>query len=226
MKNILYLIMPLSLVFFIFIFIFIKCKKKEIKKLIFLFLIIIYLFSTEIGTKILSNNNYTNIKDKSLLCDAVVILGGNVIERLFVSILLQKRFNTEIIVSGGIVLSNNLTEAEIYYEYLLSFGVQSTKIILEKNSRNTFENAKYTSKIIKENNYKNVCLVTSLSHINRSLWSFNQFNINIQPVFIENKRSTNIKSFMPNSKALYINTVYLKEYIGQLYYKLKYKGEL
>lgn len=221
MKNVLYIVMPLSLVFLSLLFIYFKSKINNIKTIAIVNLIFLYLFSTDIGTKMISDENYKDINNKNLSCDVVTVLGGNMIERLFVAAIIQKKFNIDLIASGGVVI-NNLSEAELYKNYLVSLGVESNKIILENNSKNTFENAKYSSEIIKENGYSDICLVTSTSHINRSKWSFKQFNMNVKAVFINNSKDMSYKSFIPSAKSLYLNTMYIYEYIGIMYYKVEY----
>ena len=56
----------------------------------------------------------------------------------------------KIVVSGGIVISGEVSESEIYKNYLIDLGVKAEDIITEGNSKTTAENAKFTSELAKK----------------------------------------------------------------------------
>lgn len=90
-----------------------------------------------------------------------------------------------IIVSGGDALKVGKSEAEVYEKTLLDLGVKASDIILEANSMNTFQNAQFTSAILKKMNFDQVILVTSGIHLRRSLRYFSHFAITATPALAD-----------------------------------------
>jgi hypothetical protein len=81
-----------------------------------------------------------------------------------------------IIVTGGDPSNKNITEAEVMYNYLKDF-IPSNKLYKEIEANTTFENAIYTKKMIMNTQIKNIYVLTSDFHINRSEYIFeNVFN--------------------------------------------------
>ena len=79
-----------------------------------------------------------------------------------------------IIISGGHV--NPLTPArdenKIARDFLIRWGVPKGDIIGEEKSRDTFENALETQKVLKQHGWKRYLLVTSALHMPRSMMVF------------------------------------------------------
>lgn len=87
-----------------------------------------------------------------------------------------------IIVSGGDPLRTGYTEANIYQSELQKLQIQPRDIILENNSRNTYQNAQFTAKFLTTHHYDQVFLVTSGLHMKRSLIYFAHFGTHPIPV--------------------------------------------
>lgn len=115
-------------------------------------------------------------------------------------------------ITGGDPLQNGLSEAEVYKKELLALGMKDTDIETETQSRNTFENAKFTSAILKQHNYDQIVLVTSAFHLKRSLLYFNFFDISAVPVFSDYLSATLV--LLPNSYYFLIADFAIHEYIG------------
>jgi uncharacterized SAM-binding protein YcdF (DUF218 family) len=82
--------------------------------------------------------------------------------------------------SGFVNLQNNLKEAEIAQAILSELGVDTDRIILESESRNTFENFVYVkSKLPKRDG--RYLLVTSAFHQPRAVGIARKLNINVIP---------------------------------------------
>lgn len=91
----------------------------------------------------------------------------------------------KIIVSGGDAQHHGAAEAAIYGRYLQELGVKETDLILDTNSRNTWQNAQYTAALLKQQKIDSahqVLLVTSGIHMRRSLLYFSHFGIDAHPV--------------------------------------------
>jgi uncharacterized SAM-binding protein YcdF (DUF218 family) len=82
-----------------------------------------------------------------------------------------------VIVSGGDPDRQGAADAEIYRPVLLSRGVAPRDLVLESYSRNTYENAKFTSPLLKEGQFDSVVLVTSAYHMRRAQLNFDRFGI-------------------------------------------------
>lgn len=89
--------------------------------------------------------------------------------------------NCTIIISGGDALSKAESEAEVYQTELNNIGINNTNIILESRSLNTYQNAEFTSDIIKSKHFDNIILDTSGIHMKRALLYFSHFGINPTP---------------------------------------------
>lgn len=64
-----------------------------------------------------------------------------------------------------------ISEGQAMKKYLMSLGVGEDKIITEEYSHNTYENARFSSEILKKLTYDKLILVSSSYHIYR--WYFN-----------------------------------------------------
>ncbi|BCG63193.1 MAG: hypothetical protein methR_P0887 [Methyloprofundus sp.] len=86
-----------------------------------------------------------------------------------------------IIVSGGDAFKNGQSEAVVYKHYLLDLGVAEKDIIAEFKSMNTWQNAQFTTDLIKTKSYDIVALVTSGLHMQRSALYFSHFGVKTIP---------------------------------------------
>ena len=79
-----------------------------------------------------------------------------------------------IIVSGGHVnpFTPDRGENKIACDYLIRWGVAQHHVSGESKSRDTFENAMETAKLLKEKGWKRYLLVTSALHMPRSMLAF------------------------------------------------------
>lgn len=130
----------------------------------------------------------------------------------------------KVVVSGGIVVSGEISEAEVYKNYLVDLGVKKEDIITETKSKTTAENAQFTAEIAKKLNYKKAIVVTSATHMNRAKKSFEKLGFEVIPApgaYISGYKSYDIMSFMPRTSNIEMIFRSLWEYIGVIYYKLK-----
>jgi uncharacterized SAM-binding protein YcdF (DUF218 family) len=124
-----------------------------------------------------------------------------------------------VLISGGDPASNGKSEAEIMQNELINNNLPAQDIITETNSQNTFENAKFSSEIVKQKAFSYIVLVTSGTHMLRSLKFFKIFKINATPA-VSDKLVTKIYWQNATKNMLILDTC-LHEYAGLLkYYKL------
>lgn len=140
-----------------------------------------------------------------------------------------------ILLTGGRIqwYGRDSSEAESMAEIIEVMGVPRDAILLESRALNTYENAVYSKEILDRRNIDKIILVTSASHMPRSLAIFKKQGINAIPAptdflvsdrnLTENKFSTEsqILSFFPNTESLDRTTQAFKEYIGTYIYQLR-----
>lgn len=119
-----------------------------------------------------------------------------------------------ILVTGGDPQLRGQTEFELIAKELRTLGVTNEDIIKEEMSRNTKENAFYSSELIKNNNYSSVALVTSGYHTKRAESWFLHFKISSQIVPSDSIASTS--KFWPSSMNLFYSDVAIHELLGLL----------
>lgn len=81
---------------------------------------------------------------------------------------LKKNRKAKVIVSGGQGSGEDISEADAMSNYLKELGIETSRIIKEDQSTNTYENIKYSRKFLKEEE-PIVILVSSNFHIYRAM---------------------------------------------------------
>lgn len=235
----------------IFLVAFIVCLIIYLKnKKLFIFtltasILFFYLFSTPVFSRYLASviEKYSVIelelidKEKS---SVIVVLGCSrhsnapefsgsdtvsacTLVRLRYAALLQKTTNLPIIVSGGSVFNESLAEADLMRD-VLEREFNAEVMLMDNKSRNTLENAREVSNLIKESNFEDVILVTHASHMLRAEYSFNHYDINIIPAptyfFSTKSNKPYYFDFLPSIKAFHISNIILYEMIGYMWIKL------
>ncbi len=135
--------------------------------------------------------------------DGIVVLGGAInpdisasrhspalnefAERMTVVADLARRFpNARIVFTGGdgSLLPSGRAEADVVAALFESFGIARERIELEGRSRNTAENAAFTRDLVKPKPGERWLLITSASHMPRSIGIFRQagFPVEAHPV--------------------------------------------
>lgn len=123
----------------------------------------------------------------------------------------------KILISGGDPAQIGKAESDIAKEELLKLDIPSSDILVETKSNNTYENASYSSQIIRKlSENLQIYLVTSQTHMKRSLKCFSFFKINPIPA------PADLISVRKSWKYLYQNIYFadlaLHEHIG--YFKV------
>lgn len=118
----------------------------------------------------------------------------------------------KIIVSGGDATRTGSPESAVYRGTLLRLGVDIADVLLESDSMNTFQNAQFTSAILRRYDADRVALVSSGFHLKRSELYFAHFGVSATPVRADYLRAQ--WSIIPTSYNLLIADVASQEYIG------------
>ena len=134
-----------------------------------------------------------------------------------------------IIISGGHV--NPFTPArdenKIAREFLIRWGVPKSDVIGEEKSRDTFENALESQKILKKHGWKRYLLVTSAMHMPRSMLVFTELVPEPIPApgdFSLGKFDSTPLDFFPNEAVAPKMFVTIHEYLGIMnyYWRLRF----
>jgi uncharacterized SAM-binding protein YcdF (DUF218 family) len=87
-----------------------------------------------------------------------------------------------LLISGGDALHMGRSEAAVYKQALLSFPINASDILIESQSMNTYQNAKFTTQIVKSKHFDRVYLVTSAFHMKRAMLYFSHFKQHVYPI--------------------------------------------
>lgn len=119
-----------------------------------------------------------------------------------------------LLLSGGDPLKNGATEAEVMARELASLGISANEMILEEQSRNTFQNAKNIASLLKGKNFDLVALTTSGTHMRRAMLFFSFFLINAVPAPAD--RTSGLSANLPVSFNLVAADTVMHETLGIL----------
>ena len=238
----------LSLIVLIHLFIIFFIQSKKLVILFSKLLLILFLF---FGYSPLSNFLLSKIEDYIQTSKypvqqltGVIVLGGSFnsgldskernevslnssAERLTKALEIYKK-NPRILIlfSGfsGELKPQGWSESDMAKKFFLDQGVKIDNLIFENQSRNTFENIKYSKDIIA--NYKGTWgLITSASHMPRSFFTFKKQGLILEPINVDYKTGTS-RMFWINfdiSSGLSNWSIILHELIGISYYKITNK---
>ncbi len=175
---------------------------------------------------------------------AIVILGGGrrsespefggdtvsqyTLERVRYGAQLARQTGLPVLVSGGAMFGEDVSEAELMKRVLEDeFGVKVKWV--EGSSRTTKENARHSKTILNEAGIRHIYLVTHAWHMARSQWSFADAGLDIVPAPTAfttiGKGDLSILGYLPNATALNASATALHERFGLYWYKRKRDAE-
>lgn len=177
----------------------------------------------------------------SLNGDVIILLGGGIndgvpdlsgrgtptsemLGRMVTAVRVHRRLKVPILVSGGAVVAGQTAEAPVVKRFLVDLGVPEKQVLLELKSRDTIENARYCSEILKSRGFRHPLLVTSAYHMPRSINAFRLAGVAVTPVpsqFSTGGSGGNWVHYLPSSPALYNSSRALHEYLGILWYRFR-----
>ncbi len=176
--------------------------------------------------------------------DGIIVLGGavdelvtassgqatlnNAAERMTEAVALARRYPlARLVFSGGSSLVNqndlslSLKEADVARQLFENLGIYKLRLEFESESRNTWENAVNTKKMVQPQEGETWLLVTSAQHMPRSIGIFRKVGWNVLPYptdyrVIPGKRQANVGF----SEKLQIIDSAAKEWLGLVSYYL------
>lgn len=141
-----------------------------------------------------------------------------------------------ILLTGGAVdwANRESTPAEEMADLLEMMGVPSQALWLEQESRNTYENALYSARLLQGKGIERILLVTSASHMPRSVKLFEAQGLEVVPLPVdygatwresEGDHGLDVRrlilGLIPSADNMSATSRILKEYIGIFIYDLR-----
>ncbi|MDA9409330.1 YdcF family protein [Bradyrhizobium sp. CCBAU 45384] len=174
--------------------------------------------------------------------DGIIVLGGSVdtdlsaahrtpvvahaADRLLAQAELARRYpKARIVFTGGSanLVSTDAREADYSVPILEGIGIPKERLVVERNSRNTYENAIFTKRLVQPKPGERWLLVTSAFHMPRSMGIFRKagFDVEAYPVDWRMGGPDDLFSFTNiSADGLGRTDVAVREWIGLLAYRL------
>ena len=148
-------------------------------------------------------------------------VSGPALERLRYAAHLQRRIKKPILVSAGNPVRADSTEGSQMQATLKEFGTMATWV--EEGSKNTFENAKLSYRILDRSGIRTIYLVTHAWHMPRARLAFEHAGFTVIPAGTGFKTTVRLMllDFVPNASALQQSWLYFHEIAGLAWYRLK-----
>lgn len=156
-------------------------------------------------------------------------LGPESLERVYGAYALYSRSKKPVILSGGSVDDDGgPPESAIAQKVLLRLGVRPEHILIETASRTTEENAARVKELSEKKKLQRIVLVTNALHMPRSVMLFKRLFPTVVPYptgFRSGERNFSFYSFLPDTGTLTSTSLALREYLGILYYRIRFMGK-
>jgi len=127
---------------------------------------------------------------------------------------------THILISSGnsSLRPDGFREADWVKKELLKLNIPDSAILVEHNSRNTFENAEFSKQVLATKNLKPpYILVTGGYHMRRATYIFKKAGIDVVPFpteYFSAFEKFSLTELIPNPEILLIWNTYTKEIVG------------
>ena len=174
--------------------------------------------------------------------DVAIVLGGSMryyngelerpvysssVDRLIQAISLYRKGKVKkILLTGGSgrISAPDEKESAILFGVLKDAGIPAADIILENESRNTYQNAVETARILKSGSHgTRFLLITSAFHMRRSLACFSKAGINADPWSVDQKSGaityTPDRLLVPEAAVMEYWDILFHEWVGVIVYK-------
>lgn len=173
--------------------------------------------------------------------DGIIVLGGSVDsdlsvahgspivrsapDRIIAAAELARKYpDARVMFSGGNshLISNDAKEADYAVEILEGLGIAKSRLIVERQSRNTFENVEFAKALIAPKPGERWLLVTSAYHMPRSVGLFRKIGFAVEPYPVDWRAGTgnDVFAFTKNSlEGLSRTDVAVREWLGLIAYR-------
>jgi uncharacterized SAM-binding protein YcdF (DUF218 family) len=183
----------------------------------------------------------SSIVHDDILPQAIVVLGGGRVSnapeyngrdqvshqslwRLRYGARLAKKYQLPLIVSGGTVYPYEVDSEALLAAELLQEDFGLTDILQEGQSRDTWQNAQNTARLLDSRQLSKVFLVTHAYHMRRAEFSFQQAGVDVIPMatgFFSAANTEWLDAWLPRAKSLMGSRTVMHEFLGLLLYSIK-----
>ena len=131
-----------------------------------------------------------------------------------------------VVVSGGAIDPTLAapSPAELMRDMLMKLGVHAGDLMLEPNSRSTYENAVECRKLLGHLGIRKIILVTEATHMRRAALCFRQQGIEVVPAACHHRATDfefSVLNFLPSSNAADDISESIHEWLGLAWYRLR-----
>lgn len=151
-------------------------------------------------------------------------VSGFTLERLRYAARLHRTSRLPLLVTGGSVFGEPISEAKLMRD-VLKQDFQADVAWVEERSRTTHENAVYTRAILEAIGINRVVLVTHAWHMPRAVLAFQQAGMDVIPaptVYTARGSAITVLRLLPSGMGLSKSNLALHEWLGILWYRLAY----
>ena len=157
--------------------------------------------------------------------DGVLTVGGSTLVRLRHAVSLHRRTGLPLLVTGGSPAPGNPPEAELMVRSLENDFRVGARFV-ESRSINTAENAAYSAVLLAEAGITRIVLVTHATHMSRAVEVFRRQGLEVAPAPVLSRGGAlrpGVTDFLPRGHALSVSSNVLHEYVGRLWYRVRYR---
>jgi len=164
--------------------------------------------------------------DADLSADHGTVVFARAADRVIEAAALARQYpKARIIFSGGSanLIDGGAREADYAAAIFERLGVAKDRLILERRSRNTMENAEFSKELAAPKNGERWLLVTSAFHMPRSVGIFRKVGFPVEPYPVDWRtgRSTDLMEFSPFVlDGLERTEIAVREYLGLVAYRI------
>jgi uncharacterized SAM-binding protein YcdF (DUF218 family) len=173
--------------------------------------------------------------------DGIIVLGGSIdpdlsseretpivrsaADRIVAAAALARKYpNARVLFTGGSanLISNDAKEADYAAVIFESLGVDKSRLIMERQSRNTVENAEFSKALVAPKPGERWLLVTSAFHMPRSVGLFRKAGFPVEPYPVDwrvGSRSDAFSFTHVASEGLSRTDIAVREWIGLIAYR-------
>ena len=173
--------------------------------------------------------------------DGIVVLGGPIDadlsvahdtpvissepDRIVAAAELARKYpNSRIVFSGGSanLISNDAKEADFAVEIFQALGIDKSRLIVERRSRNTYENAMFSKALVAPKPGERWLLVTSASHMPRAVGLFRKAGFAVEPYPVDWRvgEGADVFALSQAASGLARTDTAMREWMGLLAYRL------
>jgi len=141
-------------------------------------------------------------------------------KRILEAVIIHKNIEGSKIIFTGYKGNTEVSNARMNADLAISLGVEEKNIIINGEPKDTKEEANFTKTILDTN--ESFILVTSASHMPRSMQLFKSLGLNPIPAPTDFHKKSNYTLFgKPELRNLYISQIAMHEYFGMLWNSIK-----